>query len=210
MKEPAELDETKVPEDMVFFGKGFSAPHDLYVRGRRLYRLFWIAALSPLALLIVYGLTPKAAVMAVAELFNVLFWAHFKQISLQDCAATCQMMAYTVVAIPLSWFATVLVALWAVPLTIQNWKAGREAFRRGAAPYGRLANGGTRQPPGYKISVVVGIPGSDRTITRGREIPTVLIDIWITLIMGLTQFFAAALMMVSTNVALSFRKLLRS
>ena len=223
MTDRGSADETmKMSDDMVFFGQGGSMPRDLYLRGRRLVKLYWIAALSPLVLLIAGALTPDAGLISGAKLLNGLFWAHFKQVSIGDCAGKCHMVAYSLVGIPISWLTTVVVAIWAIPLALQNWQAGQEAFRLGAAPCGRAANGEIRQPPGlgwgivgtivfgaslFGVSLVLYLlGGSDRTVSRGREISPTLISIWITIFMGFAQFFAVALMGCATVATLSFKK----
>jgi hypothetical protein len=216
----------KMPDDMVFLSLGRSMPRDLYLHQRRLINLFWIAALSPLALLIAGALTPDTALIHGAELFNSLFWVHFKQVSIEGCVGKCHMMAYGLVGIPISWLATVVAAIWAIPLAAQNWHAQHEAFRRGAAPYGRARNGKINPPAGFGMSVgVCGVSatvagavlfglllllylfgGSDRTVSRGRDIPPAVISFLVTVIMGLTQFLAVALMSFLTIIALSFKK----
>jgi hypothetical protein len=214
-------------EDIVYFGKGYSAPRQLYRRGIRLYQLLAICALSPFVLLIAYALTPASALMVVADVFNDLFWTHLKYVSLENCGAKCQMMAFVLIAAPLFWISNIVVAVCAVPIVVQHWHAGREAFRLGTAPYGKNENGKIRPPPGPKASIIVGVAGvvflgglifggywllyllagSDRTVSRGREIPPTMIVLWATVIMSVVQFLVAALMLFAINAALSLKKL---
>jgi hypothetical protein len=216
-------------EDLVYFGKGYSAPRHLHRRGIRLYQFLAMCALSPLVLLIAYGLTPTSAMMVVAGTINDLFWAHLKYVSLENCARHCAMKAYTLIAVPLFWISNIAIALYAVPVVTQHWHAGREAFRSGGAPYGKTASGKVRPPPGTKASIMVGaigvvflgglifggdwllylLAGSDRTASRGREIPPTMIVLWTTVIMGVMQFFVAALMLCAVNALLSLKKLVR-
>lgn len=230
MTDRGSADETpKMPDDIVLLSLGRTMPRELYLRQKRLINLFWIATFSPLALLIAGALTPDAVLIRGAKLFNSLFWAHFKQVSIEGCSAKCHMMAYGLIGVPISWLATVVVAIWAIPLAAQNWHAQHEAFRRGAAPYGRARNGKINPPAGFGMSVgVYGVSatvagavlfgllvllyllgGSDHTVSRGRDIPPAVFSFWVTVIMGLTQFLAVALMSFLTIIALNFKKLLR-
>jgi hypothetical protein len=216
-------------EDMIYFGKGYSAPRHLYRRGRRLYQFLAMCALSPLVLLIAYGLTPTSAMMVVAGSINDLFWTHLKYVSLENCARHCAMLAYTLIAVPLFWISNIAIALYAVPVVTHNWHAGREAFRLGGAPYGKTEGGKVRPPPGAKASITIGaagvvflgglmfggewllylLAGSDRTVSRGREIPPTMIVLWTTVIMGVMQFVVAALMLCVINALLSLKELVR-
>lgn len=218
----------QMPGDLVLLSYGRSFPRELYIRWKRIFSLFWIAAFSPLALLIAGALTPDTVLIRAAKLFDSLFWAHFKQVSIEGCAEKCHMMAYGLVSTPVSWLATIVVALWAIPLTVQNQQARQEAFRRGAAPFGRAADGKVNPPPGLGITFGFGIVcvvvsgavlfgmllilysfgGSDHTVSRGRQISPAAMSFLATLVMGVAQFLAAALMFFLTVVALGFKKLL--
>ncbi|MDP1646239.1 MAG: hypothetical protein Q8K93_25555 [Reyranella sp.] len=212
-------------DDDVRFGQGGSLPRDLYLRGRGLFKLFWFAALSPLILLFAW-LMPEALLLDIARASNDLFWAHLKRIQIEACAPQCRLMAYGMIGIPLSWLATSVIAFWAIPMTVRNWQAGEDGLRVGAVPYGRTAKGEIKQPPSLLLGItyvvftgtlLVGgiwllylLAGSTQTISRGREIPSVVIGFWTTGLMGLTQLVAAAFVMAVTFCVLNAKKLLYS
>src|SRR5712692_884313 len=106
----------------------------LRIRARRLFKLFWIAGLSPLALLIAFALMPESVLMSLARVFNELLWVHFKHVQIDGCTSKCHMMAYSLVGIPISLFAALMAGIWSIPLAIQNWQASQEALSRGANP----------------------------------------------------------------------------
>lgn len=135
---------SNVPEtsdDLVHYGKQQSMPRDAYRRSRRMMKLLLVAALSPLALLLFYTVTPTAALVLLAEPFNDFFWPHVKQVPLEGCGSKCPLVAYSMIAIPLSWLAAIVFAILGVPLAVQHRSAQVEALRRGAAPHGRLPDG---------------------------------------------------------------------
>ncbi|CAN5922930.1 hypothetical protein BH11PSE3_BH11PSE3_06950 [soil metagenome] len=211
-------------DEMVFFGQGRSMPRDLYRRARQLFKLFWIAGLSPFVMFVALAIIPSSFLMVPAKLLNELFWVHIRPATLEHCSGKCHMMAYSLIGVPLSWLAAIVFAIWAVRLALQNWDAGQEAIRRGAAPFGRTPSGQVKQPPGLVMTVLATaflgalllgglwvlylLAGSDRTISRDRENWPPMISLSTTVIMGITQFLAVATMMTLTNVVLHLKKLL--
>ncbi len=213
--------------ELIRFGKDRSMPRALYLRSRRLFTLFRLAGFSPAVLLISGVLMPGWALVVAAGWFDDLFWSHIKQVSIAACTSQCWMMGYGLVAIPLSWLMTVFVAVAAIPLSAQNWNATNDAFRQGAAPFGRMANGQAKPPPSPGLGALVGlamavlsgalllagvyllyhVAGIDRVIRSGREVPGTVGAIWITVIMGITQFLGATLAGVLTVAGLNLRRL---
>jgi hypothetical protein len=202
----------------------------LRIRARRLLKLFWIAGLSPLALLIAFALMPESALMSLARVFNELLWVHFKHVQIDGCTSKCHMVAYSLVGIPISLFAALVAGIWSIPLAIQNWQASQEALGRGANPYGRLASGKPIASPLTGVfawsvafagmvlafAVLAGcvwvlylLAGSDRTISRGREIYPAIISIYTTAAMGITQLVAAVSFAIVTLLMCHLKKLLR-
>jgi hypothetical protein len=203
----------------------------LRIRSRRLLKLFWIAGLSPLVLLIAFALMPESVLMSLARVFNELLWVHFKHVQIDGCTSKCHMMAYSLVGIPISLFAALVAGIWSIPLAIQNWQASQEALSRGVNPYGRLASG---KPIAFPVTgffawsamfagmvltfaVLAGcvwvlylLAGSDRTISRGREIYPAIVSIYTTAAMGITQLVAAVCFAIVTLLLLHFKKRLRS
>jgi hypothetical protein len=205
-------DHTKTVDDMVYYGQDRSVPRELYGRSRRLFQFFWFAALSPIVLLIAGALTPRSALVQIAELFNRLFWSHLKLVTLEACVPKCHMMAYGLVAIPVSWLSTILLAIVAVILGIQNWRTGEEAIRRGGTPYGRSATGDAKQ---MKASIaflfipccaVIGgalfglviflyaLAGFDHLRTAGgRIVPVFVAEVFVTVLIGAAQLLVVGL-----------------
>lgn len=216
-------------EQIVQFGRGYSAPYGCYVRGRRVYKLFWVAGLSPFLLLPVLALAPADLIVGIGKLSNYLFGTHLREAQLEGCSVQCGTLSFRIALVPLSWILSTVLALIALPLSFQNWQAGREAIRRGTAPYGRFPNGAIRPPPAAGMSIIVGLCGlallgalvvggvaflylianTDHTISHRREISPILIIIWMAVIMSLVQVIAVAFAMCATNVALSFREMAR-
>ncbi len=122
-------------------------------------RLFWVAALSPLIYLMFFAVTPTAVLMALAATINDLFWIHFKSISLENCGAKCSLVAFSMIAVALSWGASIVLALVAIPLTVQLRSAQAEALRRGQAPMGRMPDGTAKPLPNAGTAVPVFIVG---------------------------------------------------
>jgi hypothetical protein len=215
-------DHTKMVDDMVYYGQDRSVPRDLYDRSRRLFKFFRFAALSPIVLLIAGALTPPSALVQVAELFNRLVWSNLKPITLERCVPKCHMMAYGLVAIPISWISTILIAIVAIVLGIQNWQAGEEAIRRGSAPYGKTATGDAKR---LKASIaflfipcvaVIGgalfgfelllyaVGGFDHLQTAGgRMVPSFLAEFFVTGFIGAAQLLAAGLASFLTILTLA-------
>jgi hypothetical protein len=210
---------------MVYYGQDRSAPRDLYDRSRRLFKFFRFAALSPIVLLIAGTLTPPSALVQVAELFNRLFWSDLKPITLEGCAPKCHIMAYGLVAVPISWISTILMAIVAIVLGIQNWQAGEEAIRRGGAPYGRMSTGDVKPLkasiaffviPGCALlaSALFGLEfllytvgGFDHLRTAGgRMVPGFMAEVFVTGFIGAAQLLAAALASFLTILGLTLWK----
>ena len=111
-------------DDRVTYRDDNSSMPRLRVRAKRLFKLFWIAGLSPLILLIVLAVMPESVLMALGRLFNELLWVHFKYVQLDGCTK-CHMMTYSLVAIPISWLAALIAGIWSIPLRRDSlWQAG--------------------------------------------------------------------------------------
>lgn len=206
-------------------------PRGLYRQSRRLIKLFWVAALSPLALLAFYAFTPTAALMALAEPINNFFWTHIKPVSVENCGAKCSLVAFSLIAIPLSWGASVVLAVVAIPLTVQYRSAQLEALRRGLAPLGKMPDGAVKPLPKSETAALVGIVsmalfsamllavvyglynfgGSDRTThpRTGQGYSLGHVSVLIAILMSVAQFGSTMLMSIVTIVALSLKSILK-
>jgi len=222
---------SNVPEtsdDLVHYGKQQSMPRDEYRRSRRMVKLWLVAALSPFILLSFYTVTPTAALVFLAEPFNDFFWPQVKQVSLEGCGSKCALVAYSMIAIPLSWLAAIVFAILAVPLTVQLRSAQVEALRRGAAPHGRLPDGKAKPLPTAGISIFVAgagvvfvgavliallytlyqFGGSGRTVGGwNRELSLWHVNFLMAIAMGIAQFSATFLMSLATFLVLNVKRL---
>jgi hypothetical protein len=206
-------------EDVVLLA-GSPVPRSLYRRYRRIIDLFWVAGLSPLLMLIVYAVIPVDLLIALAQPFVELFWSHFKSVSLEQCGAKCGLMSWSLVAVPVSWAWTIVLVACAIPFAAQNAAARQAAYEGGAAVYGNERNGARKPPPGPVLNILIGLgcgtvvaavliallvliyllAGSDRTVSRGRELSLPSIAVLLTVLMGLSQVSAALLAGFLTSV----------
>jgi len=213
-------------EDMVYYGSGAYMPRDLYIHTKRPLTLALTAMALIFSLFILSELTPTSILVGTAELFNQLFWRYFKQTSFEGCTAKCHMIAYGLVAIPISWGSSIIVALWTIPLAVRDWQARREALRHGAAPQGKTASGKIRPIPSFVFSVLLGaimfialfvtefllylLAGADTNIRGGRVLPPLMIDFQTTFLMSATQFLAVVSMSALVLAAHNLKKFVKS
>lgn len=185
-------------------------PRHLFGRARKLRNLCLAAAFSSFVLLVALTLMPTASLMKIAEWFSAHFWINLKHISFEGCAEKCHMMAFSTVAIPISWATSIVVALCAVPMARASWQACWEALNLGFSPFGIAEDGRKKQPPSLGLIiggvVVLGgalygvelllfaLAGSLSTTSRAREIPTMLISVWTSVLMATMQFLVGGVM----------------
>lgn len=230
----AETQKTGVREslvDVVYFNESHSMPRYLYRRSRRIIRLLLGAGLSPLILLMFYMFTPTVTLMALAEPINHFFWAYIKSVSLENCSAKCSLVAFTMIAVPVSWGASIVLGIVAIPLTVQFRNAQVEALRQGFAPIGKMPDGAAKPLRNATSTARVVIPtmalyaalliaivyglygfgGSDRTIypRTGREFSLGLVVVVFTVLMSAAQFGATFIMFLATDFVLSLKSALR-
>jgi hypothetical protein len=217
-----------VTEHLVNLSRGRTVPHGLYASSRCLVRLYWVTVISPFIVLVLMSSLSTSEMLSLAELVNNLVWAGIKQISLEACTENCWARAYTLVAVPISWAATLLFALAAIPSSVLVFRANEEALRRGAAPYGVLANKPIDGLPSWKFVafgllawIVTGATlwfladfsiaaaGSNWGLSRGRTITPPVMSFLLTAIVALIQICAVALAASATTLFLNFMKISR-
>lgn len=201
-------------DGMVYFGRGGYTPIDLHRRGSRIRKFYRVAAYSPAIVLLLGMAMPTSVLLPMAQFFIGAVWRHLKTVSVDGCASSCHAVAYGLVGIPVSWLMLLIAVAIAIPLSAQNWAAGQEALRRGAAPYGATAMGQPRPAPSLVLAFCLGglgsvalcaalagvlwilfaLAGVSHIATAGgRAIPTALISVIATMFMGIAQFLAVVI-----------------
>jgi hypothetical protein len=214
-------------EDFVYYGSGgtCSMPRDLFVRPRRLPWLCGATAVAIFGLFPLCEAVPTHFMLWLAQQFNDLFWVHFKQISFDGCAEKCQMMAYSTVAIPISWVVTIAVTPAMILRAVEFWEIQQQALRRGAAPRGRDSDRNIRQLPGLSYCVWASIlaiatlvllettlyllVGSDSTVSRGRRFSPTQVCLHITILISFGPIVTGVTVGVLTCLFRSIERLYR-
>jgi hypothetical protein len=194
-------------------------------------RLLALAAVLPLLMLMLYACLPTSLLVRLAMPVNVLLWSHFKSISLETCGTNCSLVAFSMIAVPLSWGASILLGLAAIPLTIQFRRAQVEALGLGLAPLGRRSDGTAKPLPNAGAAIVLGVAvavvlgamllsvvfglynagGSDRTThpRTGGEYSLAHIGVLLAILMSAVQCGSVMLMGVATLIVLNLKIFLR-
>lgn len=217
------------PTDVLHLSGGRTMSRDLHRKHKRVVRLFALAAFLPLLMLMLYAWLPTSLLVTLAIPVNDLLWSHFKSISLETCGTKCSLVAFSMIAVPLSWGAGILFGLAAIPLTIQLRRAQVEALAHGFAPLGRRSDG-TAKPLlhaatalGVATTVVLGAMllavvyglyiagGSDRTThpRTGVEYSLAHVSVLLAILMGAVQCGSMMLMGIATLIVLDLKILLR-
>jgi hypothetical protein len=178
-----------------------------------------------------YACLPTSLLEMLAMPVNDLLWSHFKSISLETCGTKCSLVAFSMIAVPLSWGASILFGLAAIPLTIQFRRAQVEALAHGLAPLGRRSDGTAKPPLDTGTAVVLGVSvvvvpsamilavvfglynlgGSDRTThpRTGGEYSLAHVGVILATLLSAVQLGSVLLMSVATFTVLNLRTLLR-
>ena len=219
------------PTEVLHLSGGRTMSRDLHRKYKRVVRLFALAAFLPVLMLMFYACLSTSLLVALAMPVNDLLWPHNKSISLEACGAKCSLVAFSMIAVPLSWGASILFGVAAVPLTIQFRRAQVEALACGFAPLGRRPDG-TAKPlldAGSAVAwgassvvvlcvmlllVVFGLynfGGSDSTThpRTGGEYSVTHVGVLLAILMSAVQFGSVLLLSLVTFTVLNLRILLR-
>ena len=211
-------------------GGGRTFPRDLYRARYGGLRYLAIAGLAPFALLIAFGFVPTTVMLAIAGLFNDLIWAHFRQVSFNDCGDRCWARAYTLISTTVLSLSTGILGVSVLRSAMVWFSACEEALRQGAAPYGLTSRGMIARGPlrsGYMwvpvvlavglliiwwlVSVVCDFAGSDwnGSRRRGLNVPAVFSCYW-TGLLATIQLLVSCWIIIATPMVLHIHKFLRS
>lgn len=195
-------------EEVVSFDQGATMPLALYVRSMRIRKLYKYATLLLGAVAVIASLTPTSLLEQIADLANRSFWVHFKNLSLNGCGEKCHMMAFNVVVPPVTWIATIIVMVIAVPLSIEHFRARSEALKLGFAAFGKSPDGRPKPFPGvasalgggflscvlffFAQSALYHAAGFNGSSSPGRSFAPSVVTMLFTIVTVSTPFLASA------------------